>query len=62
MPLNFFYFRYGDVSRFVNGLMILVSITFALPGRPASAKTVRILALGDSLSAVYPQRGVVNVA
>jgi len=50
---RFFSLRYGDVSGFVNALMVLVLLTFALPGHPASAATLRVVVLGDSLSAGY---------
>lgn len=53
MFLNFCRFRYGDVSGFVNALMVLALLTFALPVRPGAAQSPRILVLGDSLSAGY---------
>ncbi len=53
MFLNIFGFRYGDASRFVNALMVLALVTFALPGRLAADQSPRILVLGDSLSAGY---------
>jgi len=53
MFLNIFRFRYGDASSFVNALMVLALVTFALPGRPAADQALRILVLGDSLSAGY---------
>ncbi len=53
MFLKFLRFRYGDASDFVNALMVMALVTFALPGRPAADQTLRILVLGDSLSAGY---------
>lgn len=45
-------FRYGVVSGFVNVLMVVALLTFALPAQ-GSAQPLRILVLGDSLSAGY---------
>jgi len=53
MFLNISCSRYGDASRFVNALMVFGALTFLLLTRPAAAESVRILALGDSLSAGY---------
>jgi acyl-CoA thioesterase-1 len=51
--LNFCRFRYGVPSGFVNALMFVLVLTFALPALPAAAQPLRILVLGDSLSAGY---------
>ena len=53
MFLNVLRFRYGDPTGFVNALIVLVLVTFVLPAQPAAAQKVKILALGDSLSAGY---------
>lgn len=53
MFLNFCRFRYGVPSGFVNALMFVLVLTFALPALPAAAQPLRILVLGDSLSAGY---------
>lgn len=45
--------RYGAPGGFVNALMILALVTFALPAHPGAAQSIRILVLGDSLSAGY---------
>jgi acyl-CoA thioesterase I len=53
MFLKYFRFRYGVVSDKVNALIVFVLLTFALPAHTKAAEAVRILALGDSLSAGY---------
>ena len=51
--LNILRFRYGNAASFVNVLLVLAAVNFAFPGASMAADTVRILALGDSLSAGY---------
>jgi len=51
--LNFLRSRYGNAASFVNASLVLVAITFLFPPTTGAADTVRILALGDSLSAGY---------
>lgn len=53
MFLNFLRSRYGNAASFVNASLVLVAITFLFPPTTGAADTVRILALGDSLSAGY---------
>ena len=48
MFLNIFRSRYGNAASFVNVLLVAF---FVLPGSSIAVDTVRILALGDSLSA-----------
>jgi acyl-CoA thioesterase-1 len=54
--LNFFRSRYGNAVGFVNDLMallVLVAFTFVFSGTTMAVGTIRILALGDSLSSGY---------
>ena len=53
MFLKVFRFRYGEVSDKVNALILFMLLSFALPAQSQAAGPVRILALGDSLSAGY---------
>ncbi|MBC8270056.1 MAG: arylesterase [Rhodospirillaceae bacterium] len=53
MFLKFFRFRYGEVSDKVNALILIVLLTFSLPAPILASDPVRIMALGDSLSAGY---------
>ena len=53
MFLNIFRSRYGNVAVVVNdlvALLVLGAVTFAFPSTTKATDTLRILALGDSLS------------
>jgi acyl-CoA thioesterase-1 len=51
--LNYCSFRYGETGAFVNALIVFALVTFLLPGRGLAAERIKILALGDSLTAGY---------
>ena len=54
MFLNIFRSRYGNAASFVNdllALLVLGAVTFVCPGTTMAVDKIRILALGDSLSA-----------
>lgn len=53
MFLKLFHFRYGKVSDKVNALILFTVLTFTFTAQSLATGQVRILALGDSLSAGY---------